>query len=167
MPAPDRVVAGLVVRSAWAHEGPARRLVHRLKYQGLTSAATPLVDRLVERIREAGDTPSALVPLPRARLRRGLHGVDPAVTIAAALAEELDVPVIHAVRAAWWWPRHAREGSKRLPPRLAQARRPVPAGAAFVDDVVTTGSTLLVAAHLFPAVGLAYTATSGGTYPVR
>lgn len=167
MPAPDRVVAGLVVRSAWAHEGSARRLVHRLKYQGLTPAARPLVDRIVERIRVAGDTPSALVPLPRARLRRGLHGVDPAVTIASALAEALEIPVVRVVRADWWWPRHAREGSKRLPPGLSRARRHVPPGAAFVDDVVTTGSTLLVAADLVPEVGLAYTATSGGRFPVR
>ncbi len=160
-------MAGVVVRSAWAHEGSARRLVHRLKYQGLTSAAWPLVERLAELIRLAGDDPSALVPLPRAQLRRGLHGVDPAVVIATHLGAELGVPVVGAVRSAWWWPRHARPGSKRVPPGLMPSRRRVPTGAAFVDDVVTTGSTLQVAASMLPEIGLAYTATSGGGYPVR
>lgn len=165
--APNRVVAGVVVRSAWAHEGAARRLVHRLKYHGLASAATPVVERLVEVLRAAGDEPSALIPLPRARLRRGIHGVDPAAVIAAELGAALGVPVIRAIHAGWWWPRHARPGSKRLPPRLTSLRRRVPPGAAFVDDVVTTGATLEVAASMFPEVALAYTATSRGRFPVR
>jgi predicted amidophosphoribosyltransferase len=164
VPVPDRTVGGVVVRSAWAHEGAARRLVHRLKYQGTWSAAAPLVARLVDRIRVAGDVPTALVPLPRAQLRRGIHGIDPAQVLARGLGAELGVPVVRAVDAAWWWPHHAGRGKDRVIPGLRRSRLPAPGGAAFVDDVVTTGSTLLAAGRLLPGVHLAFTATSGGTH---
>ena len=124
--------------------------------------AAPIVDRLAGIIRAVGDTPTALVPLPRARLRRGVHGIDPADVLTQELAAELAVPVVRAVDASWWWPRHAGRGKDRQIPGLRRSRRRVPPGAAFVDDVVTTGSTLAAAGRILPDVRLAYTVTSGG-----
>ena len=49
-PAPDRYLpGGLVVKAAFLHTGPARALVHRLKYEGIRPAAELLATALVER----------------------------------------------------------------------------------------------------------------------
>ncbi len=166
MPAPERVVAGVLVRAAFRHEGAARRLVHRLKYQGVTSAVVPLATRIAAIIAEKGDRPRSLVPVPRAAIRRGLHGVDPAVVLATRLAELIDVPVIGVLHAGWWWPRHAGRGRRRQPPRLYRSARAVPPGSALVDDVVTTGATVEQAIGLIGEVRCVYAATlAGGREP--
>lgn len=158
-PAPDRIVAGVVVRSAWLHEGAARRLVHRAKYQGLTAAVMPMAERLASIVLACGDLPVALVPVPRARVRRARYGVDPAVALAEALGRITSIPVSRALRPGVWWSHHAGAGGQRKSPRLALTR-PLPPGVALVDDVVTTGATLATAVGLVPGVGQAYTATS-------
>ncbi len=59
-PAPDRYLpGGLVVKAAFLHAGPARALVHRLKYEGIRPAAELLAAALVERW---GPPPDLLVP---------------------------------------------------------------------------------------------------------
>jgi predicted amidophosphoribosyltransferase len=152
----------MVVRAGYHHDGAARRLVHRLKYQGVAAAAVPLARRLADVVAEAGDRPGALVPVPRAIIRRGRHGIDPAVVLAGELGRLLAVPVLHALRPGCWWPRHAGKGRGRLAPRLSRSGVAVPPGSALVDDVVTTGVTLEQALGLIASARFAYAATSGG-----
>ncbi|MGB5188022.1 MAG: hypothetical protein WBO84_12955, partial [Acidimicrobiia bacterium] len=61
--------------AGYQHEGTARRLVHALKYRAVVAAAGPLADAMAERLPSAA---TALVPIPRARLRAFRYGVDPA-----------------------------------------------------------------------------------------
>lgn len=143
--APRRVgdAIGMLVVSGARHEGPARRLVHRLKYQGLVAAADVLVQRMVPVL---PFPPTALVPVPRAVARRVRYGVDPALVLAQRLSAHLDVPVVRAVQASLWWRRHAGgpRSRRRLPGVRAVQR--VDGSVVLVDDVVTTGATLLGAA---------------------
>ena len=55
--------------------------------------------------------------------------------------------VVDGVRPRWWWRRHAgrARGSGRRS-RSRQREKPVPRGAALVDDVLTTGATARAAA---------------------
>lgn len=140
-PGGDRLVAGrLLVRSAWLHDGPARALVHRLKYEGLLAAAVPLAVPLVAVL---PPETSALVPVPRATWRRVRLGVDPGLELARALSGLAGIPVVRALRPPLAAPRHAgRDRGSRSAPVFAR-RSPVPDGAVLVDDVLTTGRTLV------------------------
>jgi predicted amidophosphoribosyltransferase len=143
------------------HSGAARRVVHRLKYQGMVVAAEVLAGTMV------GSVPAearVLVPLPRAGLRRWQYGVDPAHLLAGALARVTGLDVIRGLRSGLWWPRHAgRSQPERGAPRFRLVRPPDP-GWVFVDDVVTSGSTMLAAAAATGwVVRLGMSATGVGT----
>ncbi len=160
--APERrLPGGLLVRGAWRHDGPARRMVLLLKYQAVAGAAALLAAAMAARLPPEA---AMLVPVPRARVRAWRHGIDPAVELARALGAATGLPVRHALRPAWWWPRHAGVGrAGRSPPRFrvgATVERAV-----LVDDVLTTGATLEAAARVFgPRVIGAVTATVRGVW---
>lgn len=137
---------GTIVIAAYNHDGPARRLVHALKYRGVTAAAMPFAIELAKRI---PPSVTALVPVPRAWGRVVRYGIDPASVLAGAVSEITRLPVVPAVRAPLWWRRHAGASRTRRAPIRFTARLAIPPGAALVDDVVTTGVTAMAAASAF------------------
>ncbi len=143
-PAPEITVGlGLIGVAGYVHEGPARLLVHALKYRGVVAAAGPLIEAMTDRLPSSA---TALVPVPRARLRVLRHGVDPALVLASGVAARTGLPVIPALRSRWWWRRHAgRSRSERAPVSFEPTSEAVPGGAVLVDDVLTTGATVLAA----------------------
>jgi predicted amidophosphoribosyltransferase len=149
----------MLVRSAFRHEGPARLLVHRLKYEAVVGPAGLLAGAMVEFLpRDA----AAIVPVPRAPARRWRYGVDPAFELASSLAARTGVPVLAALRGDWW---HRRRAGGRDAPRGSprfRATASVPAGAVLIDDVITTGTTLQAAGGALPGIRLALTATTAG-----
>lgn len=149
-PAPDSVLAtGQSVIGAFTHDATARRLVHALKYRGVTAAAEPIAIELAPRI-PASTT--ALVPVPRAASRSIRYGIDPAAALAAAVSRRTGLPVVAALAAPLWWRRHAGAGrSDRTPIRFRQ-RLPIRAGTALIDDVVTTGATVAAASDALGGV---------------
>lgn len=153
-----RLPGGVLVFSAFDHQGTARLLVHRLKY-GAQPAAAVLLALPMARGLPAGA--ATLVPVPRARLRLWRYGVDPALELARAVGRVSGLPVTRALSSSWWHRRRAGAGGiARGVPRF-RARGPVPAGAVLVDDVVTTGSTLAAAANALGRPLPAVTATAG------
>lgn len=146
---------GFTIFSGYRHVASARRLVHLLKYQGIVRAARPLVCGMARSL--PADT-TALVPVPRAAVRRIRYGIDPAVLLAGELSRATGVPVVAGLRARLWWPAHAgRTRDLRQTPRFVVVRT-VPAGAVLVDDVATTGTTLRAAGRAL-GVDRAITAT--------
>ena len=156
-PAPERYLRGVLVRSGFGHTGAARRLVHRLKYEGLLSAARPLAGAMALVLPE---TTTALVPVPRVKARRWRHGVDPAMELATSLSSITGLPVVEALRPAMWVARRAGPaGRHRGHPRFVAIRR-ADRAAVLIDDVVTTGTTIGVAAAV-TGLSRAVTATAG------
>lgn len=139
-PGGNRFIRGLVTVSAFSHEGPARALVHRLKYDGISLAADALVDLgLGELI--PPDT-GALVPLTRVKWRSIKYGIDPAIELAQALSRMSGIPVVNVLRPALLGTRHAGRGrdARRAPTYVVE--RSLPKHAVLVDDVITTGITM-------------------------
>ena len=165
-PPPERSVAGLVVRSAYVHEGSARVLVRRLKYEGMPAAASVLARAMATHLPAHA---AALVPVPRVLWRRIRLGVDPAPELAAALSMETGVAVWPVLQAPLWWPpRAGRNRTAHRPPPFSNRALPPP-GSILIDDVCTTGGTLAAAARVLgDRVRSALTATAAaGTMKSR
>lgn len=147
------------MRSALEHAGAARALVHRLKYAAFATAAEYLAAAIAHCL-PPGTT--CLVPVPRARLRVWRYGVDPALELARSLGRRTGLPVVRVLAPSWWHRRRAGPaGAARGVPRF-YCRAAPPAGAVLVDDVLTTGTTLLSAAIALGRPLGAVTATVAG-----
>ncbi len=140
--------------------GPARRLVHALKYEGWRCAARPMAEAI---LRHAGATlrgADLLVPIPLGRTRHRERGHNQAEELARALAgrggPRVDAGLLRR--------RRETQSQTSLDPA---ARRTNVAGAfaaagrvaglhvVLVDDVLTTGATLAAAAEALAAAGAA------------
>ena len=162
-PAPDRFLVGVgLVRSAYLHEGTARRLVHLLKYRGVVAAASLLAEGMAPLV----PAEAVLVPLPRVGARRLRYGVDPAFELAGAVAALTGAAVWEGMVAPVWCRRRAGRRHRQVP-RFRSRAAAAPLPALLVDDVVTSGATLMAAARAVPGVVGALTATApvGGSAP--
>lgn len=121
------------------HEGAARKLVHMLKYQGLVHFARLAADLVADRLPEL-----PLMPIPRAMSRKIKYGVDPALLLARELSTRSGQPVVRALAA----PIHSRRragGDHLRQVHPFRVRKKPPGPVILVDDVVTTGATILAA----------------------
>lgn len=139
-------------------EGPLRRAVHRLKYDGQAVLAGPLGTELgaaVARGLALGWWIDALVPVPLSGARERERGFDQAVLLAHHASRACGVPVKRCVRRL-----RATESQVGLG-RTARARnirgafaaRSSPARVALVDDVSTSGATISACAEALRHAG--------------
>jgi ComF family protein len=152
--------AGSAVERAWApvaFEGPARALVHALKFRGAPGVADVMAAQVI-----AGApsgllaAPAALVPVPTHPRRRRARGFDHADCLAAAIAARSGLPVVPCLARAGAPTRQA--GSSRTARRAAgrieiRVRGDPPRSAILVDDVHTTGATLEACARALRRAG--------------
>ena len=148
--------------AAFAFDGPIRRALARLKYEGawrladpLSEAASPAIRRLVEL---SGTVP--LVPVPVHRERRRERGYNQAELIARALGSAVDVPVLDLLeRVRPTTKQHRLDRAARLANlrdafRVRAAVRSVPTALIVVDDIVTTTATLEACAAVLRSAGV-------------
>ena len=137
IPANDRLVGvGVRLVSGFEHVGPARPLVHHLKYRGLTDYANLVAATVQHRLPAL-----PFVPIPRAISRQLRYGVDPAMLLAQRLAQAKGTTVIRALAPPPHAPRRAG-GDHESRVEIFDVRRPPQAPVIVVDDVFTTGATL-------------------------
>ncbi len=159
--------------AVWLEDGPARNLVHALKYGGWTAAAEPMAAIAAGALRARLASLDALVPVPLGAVRLRERGHNQAELLARAVGRAAGLPVLAGPL------RRIRE--TRTQTRLApSARRRNVEGAfacsgkalggmyvALVDDVVTTGATLGAAAVALAELGPASVgAISFGRAPI-
>jgi predicted amidophosphoribosyltransferase len=140
--APFVVVGEIPVHAAFIHTGSAARLVHNLKYRRSAAAGRFLAMEMASRIPHGID---ALVPIPRVISRRVVHGIDQTAALSESLSLLTGIPVVKALAAPFWHRRLAgaiREG--RVAPTF-RLRAPVRGHVCVVDDVCTSGSTVVSA----------------------
>jgi ComF family protein len=143
------------VRSAVWLDAGARRAVHLLKYEGWWRLSEALAVPM-RRLLSAG-APVTLIPIPLGATRQRARGYNQSGVLANALGRLLGVPVVeHALRR-----RRDTATQTALTPEERRAnlsgafvavgkppRRPV-----LVDDVFTTGATLVEAANALVTAG--------------
>lgn len=158
--APDRLLHdGLRVRSAYRHEGPARALVHALKYRGIAGAGRILAEAMEPLL----PADVVLVPLARVRWRQFAYGIDPARELALQLSSALSLDVADLLVPPWMSPARAQVSRSRRRPPMFTLRRLPDFPVALIDDVVTTGGTIEHARRLIgSSVVVAVTATTSG-----
>lgn len=151
----------LAIRAAGAHAGPLRAAVRRLKYgrePGLAQDLGALVALELARDLARGVTVDAIVPVPLHRSRARTRGYDQAALLAQAVAARTALPLrpaLHRIREGRpqvELDRAARAANIRGA-FVAEARSLSRLRIALVDDVATTGATLLDAAAAARAAG--------------
>jgi len=145
--------------SAVWHEGPARDLVHALKYDGWRVAAEPMARAIMRHCGHLLDRESVLVPVPLGRTRQRERGHNQAGVLARALGALCGLDVCDALERA----RETRTQTALSPLermrnvsgafRVAPAAGSPAAKVILVDDVLTTGATLGAAAEALSAAG--------------
>jgi ComF family protein len=137
------------VFAATAYDGLAKELIHRLKFERARSGADVMASILARRMPPIGDAVVSFVPTANSRVR--MRGYDQAALVAKRLA---------SLRSAAYAPLLHRVGQQRQVGKTKTVRREQLKGSflikapskvknqhiLLVDDVLTTGATLEIAA---------------------
>ena len=146
-----------LVQLEWCapYGGLVRDALHALKYRGEQRLAGPLGAAAAVRWREAAIGGDMLVHVPVHPARRAARGYDQAELLARAAASALGCPALPALRRERATAPQYELGRDRRAANVAAAFGVDPAYAAtvagrwivLVDDVVTTGATLVACAE--------------------
>lgn len=142
--------------SCGPYQGVARRSVRALKYGGAREVAAPLGELLADAV-PPGWGVTAVVPVPLHPARQRERGYNQADLLARAIARGLGVPCVPALERTRATAQQARQHAAARQANLAGAFRvcgALPPGTVLlVDDVATTGSTLLACRDALLAAG--------------
>jgi ComF family protein len=152
---PELAWAGSAVRM---EDGPARELVHALKYGGWRPAAHPMAEVMARGLGQRLMGTDILVPVPLGRARLRDRGYNQAAVLAAALGRLLGIEVADGALSRT---RETRSQTSLGPAErwrnvrgaFASTRGLAGARVAVVDDVLTTGATLAACAAAVAAGG--------------
>jgi predicted amidophosphoribosyltransferase len=165
-PEPVELAPGLVAWAPLAYEGPAQGVVRALKFKGAHRAAHAMAAQIVANAPPGWLEPrTTLVPAPLHPKRARTRGYNQARLLAEAIAERTGLPVSDCLeRTGSARTQVGRDRAQRLAgiAGSVRVRGAPPPSALLVDDVMTTGATLVACAKaLGTAKAIAYARTPG------
>jgi ComF family protein len=149
----DNVVIGYIF------EGVLRDAIHALKYERVRRMAEPLGELLGEQVRHKPLHADALVPVPLHPHRMAERGFNQSELLAVPLARASGIPLVGSGLARQRETAHQVGLDARA--RLENVREafvwqqpvPPPARVVLIDDVLTTGATLIACAQALRRAG--------------
>jgi len=152
MPAPKASVEGVTsCRSAFQLDPVAREMIAAFKYRRERQLATWFAHRVASLIPRGAD---ALTWLPATPERKRQRGFDQAQELTRSLAQITQVPVLSLLARDHHDGRQTGQSrAERLSGPQLRARRRSPGFVVVIDDVITTGSSLRVAARQLRSAG--------------
>ncbi|MBA2624356.1 MAG: ComF family protein, partial [Acidimicrobiia bacterium] len=140
-----------------SYDGVGREMVASLKYRSHRSAIAGLaaaMAALVDQGDGEGLGAEVVTWAPTTSRRRRQRGFDQAELLAKGVARSIGLPVARLLRRRPGPPQTGKSAAERREGPIFLPTRPVPAGQILlVDDVVTTGSTLVAAALVLRQAG--------------
>lgn len=136
-----------------AYVGVGREIVARLKYRNARSALDWLAEGMAGLVDPASVDVVTWAPTTPSRRRQ--RGFDQGRLLATAVGRRLHVPCRGLLRRRHGPPQTGRSRAERLvgPVLAPRPWTPAPRRVLVVDDVVTTGATLVAAARALRAAG--------------
>lgn len=149
--------------AAFAHDGPLRRALQRLKYGGAARLAAPLADRALPALVDLlalVDGQAVLVPVPVHPARQRQRGYNQAALLAEEFGQRTGLPVHDLlVRRRQTARQHGLSRAARLHNLRgafgSRSATPRDATPILVDDILTTAATLEACAEVLRAAGAA------------
>ena len=142
------------IHAAYVYEGPARKLIHRLKYESVRAAAVPLAGQML--LLPSGEE-EIIVPVPTDPKRRRRRGFNQSELLACEIGRRLGMQVMPALRRVQQRRPQtglsAVERKKNLVGCMAADECVRGRKVLLVDDVLTTGATVYEAARALYAAG--------------
>ncbi len=141
-------------------DGPLAAVVRSLKYRGYTRLARPLGSELARQVKRRGWRPSAVTAVPLHPGRQSERGYNQAELLARSCADVLGIPFLQLLVRHRATKQQAslgtmqRHGNSSRAFNLSQAAPKVlPARVLIVDDVLTTGNTVMACRRELLAAG--------------
>ncbi len=146
------------VRSVFAYGGPARDLIHALKYTGLSAAAPLMGEEMARLLLDWTPGVSAIVPVPMAGTRRRRRGYNQSELLAREIGRRAEMPVLGRALVRRPGPSQVEqpdEAARRanVNDAFVAGRQPAGGSVLLVDDVMTTGATLDACARALKNAG--------------
>jgi len=140
--------------AAFAYEGVARELVARVKYRNERVAVRFLARELARACATIPVQCDVITWIPASAPRRAARGIDHGELLARAVSRELGVNVTALLRRGPGPPQTGRPAAeRRAGPALYASRQAMDRIVLVIDDVTTTGATLITAANALRACG--------------
>lgn len=146
-------------RSVFEFDGPVREAIHRLKYRHESARAEWCARVMARALIETGWRAHALVPVPLHASRERVRGYNQSERIATQLGSAVGLPVADILMRTRSTGSQvglaARERRENVRDAFAARRELAGRTVILIDDVVTTGATIVECARACRAAGAA------------